>query len=173
VPVLALAIGGCGLLAPVWRRQAPGGGFAASHRSEPALSGDGRWLASLIDQGGTTRVLLQSQPGGALQPLRHLSRQTPHSSPSLSWNGRYLAAVVSIGERRLVVVEDRLRGSVLRLPLPGGGQPERVSLAPDGGRLAVQLQQQGRRRVQLFSLSAVLEPDRPGGLRVLGGGSEP
>ncbi|MEB3319988.1 MAG: Tol biopolymer transporter periplasmic protein [Cyanobium sp.] len=166
-------LGGCATFTPVGRRPAAPAGFASSNRTDPALSGDGRWLASVIEQGGTSRVILQSQPGGALQPLRHLRRQTPHVSPSLSWNGRYLAALVTLGDRRLIVVEDRLRGGLLRLPLPGGSQPERLSLAPDGSRLAVQLQLQGRRQVQLFSLSALLEPDRPGGIRELGGGTAP
>jgi len=155
---------------------APNAGFGGSNRADPALSGDGRWLASVIEQGGTSRVILQSQPGGALQPLRHLGpRTTPHGSPSLSWNGRYLAVLASAGERRLIAIEDRQRGSLLRLPLPGGSQPERLSLAPDASRLAVQLQlqQQGGRRVQLFSLRALLEPDRPGGIRELGGGLAP
>ncbi len=162
--LLALVISGCSMPAPT-------AGFGGSSRTDPALSGDGRWLASVVEQGGTSRVILQSQPGGALQPLRHLgTHTTPHSSPSLSWNGRYLAVLATAGERRLIAVEDRLRGTLLRLPLPGGSQPERLSLAPDASRLAVQLQQQGGRRVQLFSLRALLEPDRPGGMRELGGG---
>jgi hypothetical protein len=40
-------------------------------------------------------------------------------------------------------------------------EPERLSLAPDGRRLAVATVVQGRPQVQLFELSSVLEPDLP------------
>ena len=39
-------------------------------------------------------------------------------------------------------------------------------IAPDGQRLAMQVAQRGRWRVEVLDLSGMLEPDRPGGLRV-------
>jgi hypothetical protein len=131
------------------------------------LSGDGRLLASLVERDGRTTVLLQERLSGRVIPLRQLQRQQPHSSPSLSWNGRYLALLVQRGARRLAVVEDRATG----LPLPGDLEPQRLSLSSDGQRLALQLVQAGQRRVELFDLSGVLEPDRAPGQRL--GGSAP
>jgi Tol biopolymer transport system component len=144
----------------------PGGG----NRLDPALSGDGRLLASVLERDGQDRVILQQQPGGGLRPLR-LRRRQPHRSPSLSWNGRYLAVLVQEGSQRRAVIEDRLRGRLLPLQLPPGSQPERLSLASDGSRLAVELLRNGRRRVEVFDLRGQVEQDLPPGQALLGGGA--
>lgn len=165
-----LLLAGCQPLLPWGRRSAgPTGLGAPEQRRDPALSGDGRLLASVVEREGRARVLLQEQPGGRLLPLRHLGGQLPHRSPSLSWSGRYLAVIVQQGPQRAVLIEDRLTGRPLRLPLPGGREPERLSLAPDGQRLAVQLWRDGRSQVELLDLSGLLERDLPGGQRQAGG----
>ncbi|QVL54323.1 MAG: Tol biopolymer transporter periplasmic protein [Cyanobium sp. M30B3] len=171
--VVALILGGCSNLGPGARRAAPSAGLAAANRNEPAISGDGRLLASLIEQDGRLRMLLQEQGSGRQLPLRHWRGHTPHGSPALSWNGRYLAGLVQQGSRRRVVVDDRLSGRLWRLPLVGGGEPQRLSLAPDGQRLAVEMLRDGQRQVQVFALDGVLEPDLPGGSNLLGGGLAP
>ncbi len=108
-------------------------------------------------------MLLQERISGRVMPLRHLSRWQPHSSPSLSWRGRYLALIVQRGDRRLAVIEDRLTNRLVPLPLPSGLEPVRLSLAPDGQRLALQLVAAGRWQVELFELAGVLEIDPPAG----------
>ncbi len=111
-------------------------------------------------------MLLQEQPSGRLLPLRHLQRGQPHASPSLSWNGRYLAVLTRQGGRPLALIEDRASGRLHRLPLPGELEPQRLSLAPDGRRLALEVVQGGRSRVRVFDLAALLEADLPAGLPV-------
>lgn len=167
---LGVLLSGCNGLAVGGRRAAPTAGLTAAQRSEPALSGDGRLLASLIEQDGRVRMILQEQGSGRRLPLRHWAGHTPHGSPALSWNGRYLAGLVQQGPQRRVVVDDRLSGRLWRLPLVGGGEPQRLSLAPDAQRLAVEVLRDGRRQVQVFALDGVLEPDLPGGSTLLGGG---
>ena len=159
---------GCGGPWGLNRRPAPPVGLGLQSRQEPALSGDGRLLASLVERNGRSSVLLQERLSGKVLPLRTLNGQQPHSSPTLSWNGRYLAVIVQRGERRLAVIEDRATGRGIPLPLPGGQEPERLSLDPDGRRLAVQLVGGGQWRVELFDLSGLLEPDLPAGLAVPG-----
>lgn len=134
-------------------------------RGEPALSGDGRLLASISWSNGRRAVMLQELPSGRVLPLRHLRGHQPHRSPALSWNGRYLALLMQRGDSTIAAIEDRLSGRLLRLPPPPGARLEQLSLAPDGQMLALQLVQDGQQRVQLFDLSAQLEPDRPAGLR--------
>lgn len=144
------------------RSAGPSGTFGQDmDRQEPALSGDGQWLASLMLRNGSPTLLLQEQPSGRKMPLPNLRGLTPHRSPSLSWNGRYVALVVQEGPRRQVVVADRASGRLHRLQLPMGLEPERLSLAPDGRRLALATVVQGRPQVQLFDLSGLLEPDLP------------
>ena len=163
VSLLALVCGGCGPSPWLARRSAgPTGGFAQqADRQDPALSGDGQWLATLVQQNGTPTLLLQEQPSGRRVPLPRLRGLTPHRSPSLSWNGRYVALLVRQGPRSLAVVEDRASGRLHRLQLPAGLEPERLSLAPDGRRLAIAAVDQGRPRVRLFDLSGLLEADLP------------
>jgi hypothetical protein len=162
---------GCGLVG--WGRRTAGAGglgLPEADREDPALSGDGRFLASVVQRGGRATLLLQQQPSGRIVPLRHLRRHQPHSSPSLSWNGRYVAVLVQRGSARLAVIEDRATGRLHRLPLPGDQQPERLSLSPDGRRLALEVLRGGLSRVQVFDLANLLEADLPGGLPVQGGG---
>jgi Tol biopolymer transport system component len=139
-----------------------------SGREDPALSGNGRILASVVERGGRSTLMLQEQPSGRLLRLRHLRRHQPHASPSLSWTGRYVAALVQRGSRREAVIEDRLNGRLHRLPLPGDREPERLSLSPDARRIALEVVQGGRRRVQVFDLGALLEPDLAGGTAAVG-----
>ena len=153
----------------VRRRAAAPLGLGLEGREDPALSGDGRYLASVVERGGRRTVLLQERLSGRVVPLR-LRGQQPHSSPSLSWNGRYLAVLVQQGAKRLAVVEDRATGNRLPLMLPGDLEPERLSLSPDGRRIALQLLDQGRMRVEVFDLGGLLEPDLAPAQPVQGGG---
>jgi hypothetical protein len=160
----ALALSSCTGLGN--RQAAPPASLGASQqRREPALSGNGRLLASIVDDSGRSSVLLQEQPSGRVIALRHLRGHRPHSSPALSWNGRYLALLLLQGGQSVAAIEDRLSGQLHRLPAPNGAKIERLSLAPDGQTLALQVLQGGQQRVQVFDLSGVLEPDRPGGQR--------
>ncbi|WP_255121111.1 Tol biopolymer transporter periplasmic protein [Synechococcus sp. Cruz-9H2] len=161
---LATFLGSCSLPWSGRSRPAPSPGWQSNlSRQDPALSGDGRLLASVIERQGRSTVLLQERISGRVLPLRHLSRWQPHSSPSLSWRGRYLALIVQRGDRRLAVIEDRLTNRLVPLPLPGGLEPVKLSLAPDGQRLALQLVAAGRWQVELFDLGGVLEIDPPAG----------
>jgi Tol biopolymer transport system component len=163
IALLPIVCGGCGNGLWLARRSAgPTGGLAQqADRQDPALSGDGQWLASLVQQNGTPTLLLQQQPSGRRVPLPRLRGFTPHRSPSLSWNGRYLALLGHQGSRRLALVVDRASGRLHRLPLPPGLELERLSLAPDASRLAIATVGQGRPQVRLFDLSGLLEADRP------------
>ncbi len=160
---------GCGSWS--WGRRSAGRiGLGEANRQDPALSGNGLLLASIVERAGLETVILQEQPSGRLLPLGPLQRQQPHRSPSLSWNGRYLAVLVQQGARRLAVIDDRATGQLHRLPLPSDCDPQRLSLAPDGRRLAIEVVRGGRSLVQMFDLSGLLEADLPGALPATGGG---
>jgi Tol biopolymer transport system component len=166
---LVLLLAGCGPLG-LRRQPAPPGALGAENREQPALSGDGRLLASLVERGGRSTVLLQDRRSGQVLPLPHLRDHQPHSSPSLSWTGRYLALLIQQGPHRQAVLQDRASGRLLPLMLPAGREPQRLSLAADGRRIAIELLDDGQRRVELFDLSGLLEPDLAPGLRQSGGG---
>jgi len=169
---LTLALSACGTW-PGLRRSAGTASLGDRNREDPALSGQGRILASVMPRRGRPTVVLQEQPSGRLLPVGPLNRWTPHRSPSLSRNGRYLALLVQRGERSLPLVWDRASGQLHRLPLPPGQEAERLSLSPEGRTLAIEIWRDGRSSLRLFDLSGLLEPDLPGGLRVQGGGPGP
>jgi hypothetical protein len=172
--LVCLVCGGCGSWSWGRRSAGPAGiGLGPSNRQDPALSGDGKVLASVVLRGGRDSLLLQEQPSGRELPLRQLRRFQPHRSPSLSWNGRYVAVLGQQGNRPMALIEDRASGKLQRLPLPGDQQVERLSLAPDGRRLALEVVRQGQSRLELLDLSPLLEPDLPPGLLRSGGGPNP
>ena len=164
---LVLLLQSCSLPWGIRRQPSPPGGLGlgSESRQDPALSGDGRLLASLVLRSGRSTVLLQDRRSGQTMPLPLLRGQQPHSSPSLSWNGRYLALLVWRGGRRQVVINDRATNRLLPLPLRGDQEARRLSLAPDGRHLAVELVEGGQSRVEVFNLGEWLEPDPvPGSL---------
>ena len=164
---LVLLLQSCSLPWGIRRQPSPPGGLGlgSESRQDPALSGDGRLLASLVLRSGRSTVLLQDRRSGQTMPLPLLRGQQPHSSPSLSWNGRYLALLVWRGGRRQVVINDRATNRLLPLPLRGDREARRLSLAPDGRHLAVELVEGGQSRVEVFNLGEWLEPDPvPGSL---------
>ena len=164
---LVLLLQSCSLPWGIRRQPSPLGGLGlgSESRQDPALSGDGRLLASLVLRSGRSTVLLQDRRSGQGLPLPLLRGQQPHSSPSLSWNGRYLALLVWRGGRRQVVINDRATNRLLPVPLRGDREARRLSLAPDGRHLAVELVEGGQSRVEVFNLGEWLEPDPvPGSL---------
>lgn len=161
---LISCIGLCSCGAKVDRLQSQ---FLSSSKQEPALSGNGEKLALIVDYKGRSTIQLRDLRTGNIVPLRHLSRNQPHSSPSISWNARYVAVIAQRGNRRLAIIEDRLTGRHHQIPLPGERTPVRISLAPDGRRLAVQVADKGKWRIELFDLTQKIEPDNFSGSRVL------
>lgn len=161
--------GGCSLW---WGRERPATpeGLGINNREDPSLSSGARLLASVISRNGRRELLLQEQPSGRSLNLGPLLRWTPQDSPSLSRNGRYLALLLRQGERSLPAIWDRATGQLHRLPLPMGLEARRLSLAPDAGTLAIEVDRDGHSELRLFDLRGMLEPDLQGGLRLEGGG---
>jgi len=67
--LLALGLASCGL-SPLRRQPATPAALGAESREQPALSGDGRLLATLVERAGRTTVLLQERRSGKVLPLQ-------------------------------------------------------------------------------------------------------
>lgn len=169
---LLISVSGCSLIGGLRRQAASPIGLGSENREAPALSGDGRLLASLVERAGRTTVILQERRSGTVLPLRHLRGHQPHQSPSLSWNGRYLALVIQQGQRRQAVIEDRASGQLHPLFLPAGMEPQGLALAPNAQRIAVLVSRNGSSQMQVFDLSGLLEADRAPGQKETGGGAQ-
>ncbi|WP_353291732.1 hypothetical protein [Synechococcus sp. M16CYN] len=158
-----MALIGISLASCTGRVEQATGGSIATSQHDPALSGNGQWLAVISDLQGRQTVQLRNVPNGSIQALPQLRRYQPHSSPSLSWNGRYLALIIQDGRRRIVTIADRLKRNLHTVQLPGERNPVNVSLAPDAQSLALQVTDQGFWRVEIFDLSDLLELDQVAG----------
>ncbi len=157
---LVVSIGLCSCTGKVERLQ---GQFPIGNQEDPALSANGEKLALIVDYNGKSSVQLRDIRNGKILPLRHLSRNQPHTSPSLSANARYLAVIAQRGNRRVAMIEDRLTGRSHQLRIPGERIPVRLSLAPDASRLALQIVDKGKWRIQIFDLTRRIEADKPSG----------
>ncbi len=155
---LMFCIGLCSCMGRVERIQAS---FGTRNQQDPALSANGDNLALIVDYNGRPSVQLRDLRNGKILPLRHLSRNQPHSSPSLSWNARYVAVIGQRGNRRLAIIEDRVTGRSHQLVMPRDRIPVRLSLAPDGSQLALQVIEKGQWRIELFDLRKKIELDQP------------
>jgi len=134
-------------------------GFLNLNQYDPNLSGDGKSLALIVDQNGRPTIQLREVVSGNLLSLRYLSRNQPHSSPSLSWSGRYVAVITQRRNRRIVVIEDRVQGKLHQISLPHAISPIRISLSSDARQIAIQVFDKGKKRVMLFALKSIIEPD--------------
>ena len=85
----------------------------------------------------------------------------PKHLSSSSWNARYVAVIAQRGNRRLAIIEDRVSGRSHQFPIPGQRIPVRLSLAPDGSQLALQLAEKGQWRIELFDLRQKMELAQP------------
>ncbi len=166
--VFSFFLVGCGALDGLHRRRAGPSGLELGgyDREQPSLSGQGEWLATVVERHGRQTLLMQAQPSGREVPLAPLRRFEPHRSPSLSWNGRYVAMVGQEGARKRVLILDRTSGRLLPLQLPGDMEPEQLSLSPDGRRVALEVISRGRRLIQIFDLANLIEADLPRGLAI-------
>ncbi len=134
--------------------------FIQNDQQDPALSGNGRKIALIIFRNGQKTVELRELNTGKVLPLRHLTRHRPHSSPALSWSGRYVAVIAHSTNTPRIIIEDRLKGRLHPLFLGGNRLPRRISLSPDGLKLAIQLGDIDRGRIKIIDLSRKLDPDQ-------------
>ncbi len=133
-------------------------------QADPALSGDGKKIALIVNRNGKPSVQLKNLKTGKILSLLHLSKYQPHSSPSLSWNGRYLAVIGHMGKRKMVILEDRMKRRMHKLSIPQGLIPIRISLSPHARKLAIQSRYSDEDKLYIYDLSNTLEADSSFGL---------
>jgi Tol biopolymer transport system component len=127
---------------------------------QPALSGDGRWLAMVSNRNGRREILmydLQIQrfvdlPG--LNPQRAIA-----DSPSLSRSGRYLVYISSIQGRPDIFIYDRAikRSQLLTRGYRSWLRNPRIS--PDGRYIVFETARRGQWDVEVLDLGPNIELD--------------
>jgi Tol biopolymer transport system component len=151
----------CGLSS---RPSAPAAFNSRYSEEQPALSGDGRWLAFVSARQGSSQLFLYDLQERRFVDLPGVNRRDALAeSPSLSRTGRYLAYISSQQGKPDIALYDRLtRRSVLIVP----GYRSWVRnpyISPDGRYIAFETARRGQWDVEVLDRGPGIELDIPEG----------
>lgn len=128
---------------------------------QPALSGNGRFLAYLSHRDGRRRILMYDLQERQFVPLPGLDLHLSIvQSPSLSYTGRYLAYLAENGERRAIKLYDRLVGQTQELNWGYRGWIGHPSLSEDGRYLVLATGENGQLDIAILDRGSRIEIDR-------------
>lgn len=131
---------------------------------QPALSGDGRFLALLSNRGGNPRLVLYDLQQQRFVDLPQLNqRNALIESPSLSRSARYIVYVVSERGRPEIALYDRVSQRRQLLTQGLRGPLRNPSISPDGRYVAFESGRRGQWDVEVFDRGASVTLDGAGG----------
>ncbi len=129
---------------------------------QPALSGDGRFLALVSNREGSRgiRVFDIQQQQFLNLPLIN-RRDAIAEMPSLSYTGRYIVYMASDRARPEIELYDRATQQVQVLTTGYRGWVRNPSISPDGRYVAFQTSIRGQWDIEVLDRGANIELDRP------------
>lgn len=158
---LALA----GLLISCEQPQTPTGPVELESRyndEQPALSGNGRFLAFVSNREGTRSILLYDLRDKRYVMLPRLNRRDAIAeSPSLSYTGRYIAYVASDSARPEIELYDRATQHTQILTIGYRGWFRNPKISPDGRYLVFETGSRGQWDIEVLDRGAGIELDIP------------
>ncbi|NJL90298.1 MAG: biopolymer transporter Tol [Coleofasciculaceae cyanobacterium SM2_1_6] len=131
---------------------------------QPALSGNGQFVAFVSSRNGISQVLLYDLKARQFTPLPGLnSTMTIAQNPSLSRNARYVAYLAGNQGKPDLFIYDRVtqRSEVLT-----SGYRHVIrspSLSPDGRYLVFETDRRGQWDIEVIDRGAAIELDKPEG----------
>nr|WP_267384781.1 biopolymer transporter Tol [Cyanobacterium sp. uoEpiScrs1] len=135
---------------------------------QPALSGDGRWLALVSNRDGTNQILLYDLWGKQLVNLPRLNpKNVVLDSPSLSRTGRYLVYVSSIRGQPDVALYDRATRHAELLTQGYQSWVRNPHISPDGRYIVFETAKRGQWDIEVFDRGPLIELDIPDGASVV------
>ena len=135
---------------------------------QPALSGNGRFLAFVSNRNGRRNILLYDLQQQQLLDLPRLNRRQiiADESPSLSRTGRYLVYIGSDQARPIVALYDRAtQQSQILTPWYLGGV-RHPSISPDGRYVAFESISRGEWDIEVLDRGPNIELDLADGVAV-------
>jgi len=129
---------------------------------QPALSGNGRFVAFVSNRSGSRQILLYDLQQQNLMPLPNLNRpDTIAESPSLSYTGRYIAYIVGDQGRPTVALYDRAtqRSQLLTQSYPSWVR--HPSISPDGRYIVFESSTRGQWDIEVLDRGPNIELDIP------------
>ncbi len=134
---------------------------------QPALSGNGRFLAFVSNRNSTHQLLVYDLERQLFMSVPRLSRpDTIVESPSLSYTGRYLAYITSDQGRPVVGLYDRIAQQSQILTPIYRGWIRNPSISPDGRYVVFETTTRGQWDIEVLDRGPNIELDIPNGAPV-------
>jgi Tol biopolymer transport system component len=129
---------------------------------QPALSGDGRFLAFVSNRDGTRSILIYDLQARRYLILPRLNRRDAIAeSPSLSYTGRYLAYVASDSARPEIELYDRATQQIQILTMGYRGWFRNPKISPDGRYIVFETGSRGQWDIEVLDRGSNIELDIP------------
>lgn len=129
---------------------------------QPALSGDGRFLAFASNREGSRSILLYDLRNKQYLNLARLNRQNAIAeSPSLSATGRYITYIASDSARPEIELYDRATQQVEVLTMGYRGWFRNPKISPDGRYVVFETGTRGQWDIEVFDRGTSVELDIP------------
>ncbi|KYC39306.1 hypothetical protein WA1_31720 [Scytonema hofmannii PCC 7110] len=142
-----------------------------STEQQPALSGNGRFLAFVSNRNGSHQVLLYNLQQQQFMSTPGLNRpETIVESPSLSYTGRYITYITSDQGRPVVALYDRATQQSQILTPIYRGWVRNPSISPDGRYVVFESASRGQWDIEVLDRGPDIELDIDNGATVTGSG---
>jgi len=159
--ILSLAIAAC---SPSVRQVCLPGSLNSLYSDEqPALSGDGRWLASVSNRDGKHRLLLYDLQNRCLTSLPRIPAAVVAEHPSLSYTGRYLTYLTSDRGKIVLTLYDRATQQTQIVSQWYQAWVRNPSISPDGRYIAFESSKNGQWDIEILDRGDRVELDIPDG----------
>ncbi|MEA5569462.1 hypothetical protein [Calothrix sp. UHCC 0171] len=134
---------------------------------QPALSGNGRFLAFVSNRNGAHQLLVYDLQQQQFVRIQGLSRpNTIVESPSLSYTGRYIAYITSDQGRPVVALYDRAAQQSQILTPIYRGWVRNPSISPDGRYVVFETSARGQWDIEVLDRGSNIELDVANGATV-------
>lgn len=134
---------------------------------QPALSGNGRFLAFVSNRNGSRRLLLYDLQQQQLIPLPRLNqRGSIVESPSLSYTGRYIVYIAIDQGKPTLALYDRVTQQAQVLTQWYPGWVRNPSISADGRYVVFESSSRGQWDIEVLDRGANIELDIPDGTPV-------
>jgi len=133
---------------------------------QPALSGDGRFIAFVSNRGSDRQIVMYDLQRRQLVDLLRLNQQEVITeSPSLSYTGRYLTYLASDQGRPEIKLYDRVTKRSQSLTLGYVSWLRNPSISADGRYIVFETSRRGQWDIEVLDRGPNIELDIPDGKR--------